>query len=566
MSTALEAASLIMIPSGYEDGALASVKPNDGTGDFTFSRGSDISATRVNADGYIEKGYENLLVQSNTFSDAAWTKIRVDLTSGQVGYDSTNDAWLVTPSTDNSSHFFIQSASVTGVFTISFYAKANGYNGILVYNSGSPAVGRFFDLVNGVMNSYAGAGIDATMTDVGDGWYRCTLTNSQASSGGKAFYISDNGTDNLVFAGDGIKGVLIQDVQINQGLVAYPYKETTTAPVAGGILEDMPRLDYSNGLCPSLLLEPSRTQLMPQSEYLNSSLISRSNDFEINTSDTTSPEGLKNACKFEFPSGSSRYFGDNVGTLNAATASVFVKAGTHQYIQYVSSTTGTFAVNFDVANGTSNVVGTLPSGATYDIEDYGNDWYRIWVSHDHGGTAPTIYWWVANDLNTPRAQVVTSAGDMYFYGFQLEAGTYPTSYIPTYGVSQTRLQDSASVLGIAQSFPLTAYIEIDVFSISNYNQFQFRQDTSSYVLRVGNQIRVGATYVLANTLGSNKIALSVDASGNFELFRNGTSLSTGTITGSIDEIRSGAAGYEVKQILLFPTALSDDECIALTTV
>ena len=566
MSTALEAASLVMVPSGYEDGTLASVKPADGTGDFTFSRGSDISATRVNADGYIEKGYENLLLQSNAFDNADWTKVRTNIVGDQSGYDGTNDAWLFTPSTDNSSHFFIQSASVTGVFTISFYAKANGYNGILVYNSGSPAVGRFFDLVNGVMNSYAGAGIDATMTDVGDGWYRCTLTNSQASSGGKAFYISDNGTDNLVFAGDGIKGVLIQDMQINQGLVAYPYIETTAAPVAGGILEDMPRLDYSNGSCPSLLLEPSRTQLIPQSEYLNSSLISRSNDFEINTSDTTSPEGLKNACKFEFPSGSSRYFGDNVGTLNAATASVFVKAGTHQYIQYVSSTTGTFAVNFDVANGTSNVVGTLPSGATYDIEDYGNDWYRIWVSHDHGGTAPTIYWWVANDLNTPRAQVVTSAGDMYFYGFQLEAGTYPTSYIPTYGVSQTRLQDSASVLGIAQSFPLTAYIEIDVFSISNYNQFQFRQDTSSYVLRVGNQIRVGATYVLANTLGSNKIALSVDASGNFELFRNGTSLSTGTITGSIDEIRSGAAGYEVKQILLFPTALSDDECIALTTV
>ena len=65
MSTALEAASLIMVPSGYDNGVLGSVKPTDGTGDFTFSRGSDISATRVNEDGYIEKGYENLLLQSN---------------------------------------------------------------------------------------------------------------------------------------------------------------------------------------------------------------------------------------------------------------------------------------------------------------------------------------------------------------------------------------------------------------------------------------------------------------------------------------------------------------------
>ena len=71
MSTALEAASLIMIPTSYSDGLLASVKPNDGAGDFTFSRGSNISATRVNEDGYIEKGYENLLLQSNTF-DTTW--------------------------------------------------------------------------------------------------------------------------------------------------------------------------------------------------------------------------------------------------------------------------------------------------------------------------------------------------------------------------------------------------------------------------------------------------------------------------------------------------------------
>ena len=74
MSTALEAASLIMIPNSYSDGLLASVKPNDGAGDFTFTRGSNISATRVNADGYIEKGYENLLLQSNSF-DTTWNKL-----------------------------------------------------------------------------------------------------------------------------------------------------------------------------------------------------------------------------------------------------------------------------------------------------------------------------------------------------------------------------------------------------------------------------------------------------------------------------------------------------------
>ena len=58
--------SLIQVPSLYKDGTLVSTIPEDRSGDFTFTRGSNISATRVNANGNIEKGYENLLLQSNT--------------------------------------------------------------------------------------------------------------------------------------------------------------------------------------------------------------------------------------------------------------------------------------------------------------------------------------------------------------------------------------------------------------------------------------------------------------------------------------------------------------------
>ena len=61
---------------------------------------------------------------------------------------------------------------------------------------------------------------------------------------------------------------------LNQGLVAYPYVETTTAPVAGGILEDMPRIDFSGGN-QSLLLEPSRTNLITYSEYFGIGWITR---------------------------------------------------------------------------------------------------------------------------------------------------------------------------------------------------------------------------------------------------------------------------------------------------
>ena len=57
-------ASLAMIPSAYKDGKLYSIRPTDGSGDFTFSRGSNLAATRVDVNGLIEKGRENLLLQS----------------------------------------------------------------------------------------------------------------------------------------------------------------------------------------------------------------------------------------------------------------------------------------------------------------------------------------------------------------------------------------------------------------------------------------------------------------------------------------------------------------------
>ena len=83
-------ASLAFLPSGEagKDGKAYSIKPTDGTGDFTFSRGSNLAATRVGADGLIEKGRENLLTRSNTFD--LWN-IR-NVTSGHAGYDGTNDA------------------------------------------------------------------------------------------------------------------------------------------------------------------------------------------------------------------------------------------------------------------------------------------------------------------------------------------------------------------------------------------------------------------------------------------------------------------------------------------
>ena len=530
MSNALEAASLIMVPSGYEDGTLASVKPNDGTGDFTFSRGSNLSATRINEQGYIDKGYENLLLQSNQF-DTTWTNFLIDTpTSGQAGYDGTNNAWLIECINTSNFNGVRQSISTTGVTALSVYAKAGTTNFLGFFSSAG--FGGFELIGAGTTGQLFGNAIDSKIELISNGWYRCSIVlNGNVS----AVFIGARSSINSFNANIG-DSVYIQDAMLNQGLAAYPYIETTTAPVAGGILEDMPRLDWASG-APSLLLEPSRTNLANHSELISSQVPRYMNnivDVTYTPCYGISPEGAKNSTRVQFAD-TTAFAYKAVSLSEDNTGSLYVKGTAGEDIRFGFGTT--------VAQG----------GV---IHTFDGTWQRITHTSSTG-----VQFYLSSYTYTGN-----QALDFEIYGLQHEIGSYPTSYIPTYGVSQTRLQDSCNVSGLAQSFPFTAYIEIDVFSTSVYNQFQFRQDPSNYVLRVGNQIRVGAGSVLANTLGFNKIALSVDAFGNFELFRNGTSLSTGTITGSIDEIRSGTAGYEVKEIILFPTALSDEECIQLTTV
>ena len=48
----LDKASILLTPTAYNDGEMLSIKPENGDGDFTFSRGS--AATRVNAQGLVE--------------------------------------------------------------------------------------------------------------------------------------------------------------------------------------------------------------------------------------------------------------------------------------------------------------------------------------------------------------------------------------------------------------------------------------------------------------------------------------------------------------------------------
>ena len=580
----LNQASLIQIPSGYKDGTLYSAKPINGDGDFTFSRGSNLAATRVNSEGLIEKGRENVLLQSNTF-DTTWTTTRLSgLTSGQSGYDGSSDAWSVIPNTANDDHKIYQSISQTGVVTFSVYAKANGYNGLALVSSNTNN-GKFFNLSNGTLgNDFNSSPIDSTITEVSNGWYRCEVVFNVSAGNFFTIYVSSDGISTHSFSGNGTNGIYIQDAQLQQGLVATDYIETTTTTAQAGILEDMPRLDYSGGAsCGSLLLEPQRTNLITQSEYLGASFWTKQ-QMTIASNSGIAPDGSLSATKV-IPTTASATHQIQTGNIISSTQcafSVFAKAAGYDTLVMLDRAVASNGATFYLSTQTAVTIGT----ATATIEDYGNDWYRCTIVANTTGMR--IY--IPNSSNAISGD---GTSGVFIWGAQLEAGTYATSYIPTYGSSVTRSADSCSKTGISSLIGQTEgtlFVEVDLNHTSASNDYilQVAESSANRILlyKEGGTNKIGCYALIGSTTiynqltsgtftGVNKIAFAYK-SGDFAFYVNGTQIGTSNATFStsatfdrvdIDANIGNENGYySYNQTLLFPTRLTNDELADLTTL
>ena len=237
-------ASLIMVPSGYKDGKLYSAKPTNGDGDFTFSRGSNLAATRVNSDGLIEKGRENRLLQSNNFDTSPYGPASATVTSGFEGYDGSNDAWKITSTLIGGETRVRQSQTFTTgeVISLSVYMKKGNVNFGIVRTYAITGGGRaWFDLENGTVET-ENSGINGSIEDVGNGWYRCSIWGVITTTG--AVDIAPAPADGDFYADAVGEFIYIQDSQLESGLVATEYIETTTSSVTVGITDDLPRVDY----------------------------------------------------------------------------------------------------------------------------------------------------------------------------------------------------------------------------------------------------------------------------------------------------------------------------------
>jgi hypothetical protein len=526
--------------------------------DFTFTRGTNLTATRVGKDGYIEKGRENLLLQSNQF-DTTWSQNDVSVTSSQAGYDGTNDAWLVTKTASSNSYLRQNFTAFNDVRTFSVYAKAGTLSGINIQARGSVTYSAQFDLSDGSTGSDANE-IVSNISSVGNGWWRCSVTFDASSADQVRIFVC---TDGLT-VGSTAGTIYIQDAQLEQGLVATDYIETGASTATAGLLEDEPRFDYTGGGCPALLMEPARTNLIEQSEYFDHTSwidTSATRDITVTQVSETTPDGGSVAYKIQ----------GTALTHQLAALNTIVIGDVVTNSIYVKRVSGTGDVRLrDVEN-----VGTLFSLSAAD------GWKRIDVTTTATSTNGRFY-----------VNLETYTDEILVWGAQQEKSDFVTSYIPTYGSSATRDQDVTAELehGITMGTTCSVFFEGKHLApnITQLSFFQLRTNDSNRLLIYGSA-SASSTYNLivqhrvSGTSTTNSTAKALNIGDSFkvlvrmddttmDVFINGELHFTGTIVaqdhfGKMNLYRTGAtdqSGHEVSQAILFTTALSNNDSEILT--
>lgn len=216
------------------------------------------------------------------------------------------------------------------------------------------------------------------------------------------------------------------------------YNATTSAAYYG------PRFTYDpvTLAAQGLLIEEARTNLVPTSQTFNGTGFSMSN-VTVGAA-IVSPDGTSNALLFSATATAVTTISlGRTFVAGAHTASFFVKASTAPNVVAVVTNwiTGNPVGTFNFGTG----VFTPGAGQTGAIENWGNGWYRCWVT----GTAIAAN--VATVLYLGAYGSIAAGRGLYLWGYQIEAGTFPTSVIPTFGVALARSADNASMTGTSFS-------------------------------------------------------------------------------------------------------------------
>lgn len=204
---------------------------------------------------------------------------------------------------------------------------------------------------------------------------------------------------------------------------------------------NVPRIEYdATGAAKGLLIEEVRTNLVDISNSFN--VWNRINT-SVTASTETSPSGSADAfiVKPTVSSGTTWVFYlPMINTGVVSTISTFAKASGKPFLTMSNSNGGVRYASFNLTTG---AVGTVASGYTANMEDFGNGWYRCSVTTPTGFNERAVF--AVSDTDDGISSAVNGDDGILLYGAQIEAGAFLTSYIPTTGAAATRASDLAEI-------------------------------------------------------------------------------------------------------------------------
>jgi hypothetical protein len=336
------------------------------------------------------------------------------------------------------------------------------------------------------------------------------------------------------------------------------------------------------------LSEQAGTNVCLQSEDLSTTwTTTRGTDTQ---NQAIAPDGSKTANKFVDgggTSGQTAYFAQNV-TVSSGSNTISIYAKSDQ-TDWLALRHGNFDDNgityFDVGNG---LVGTVDANhSDAGIEPAGNGWYRCWVVFSSTtDLAGAIELYLA-DADTDNSLAHAGSVSVLFWGAQVEAGSFPTTYIPTTSSSATRNADvlTYSATGNADSFPITVSAEAtysqsvnDAVAIntfvgsSNYSAMQLENATGKmrYVVVDGGAIVADIAASGGVVFGSPVNVTNALNTNDAEFYQDGVSSGTpdtsltlpnvaDTIGVGINQASGGQPNGTIRNVKIFNKRLNDSQ-------
>ena len=418
----------------------------------TFTRAS--TGTYVGSDGVLRSAVTNLVTYSEDFNE--WVLTNVDLNPDQV----------VAPDGTLTADEMLSTSGVTGVHRVaSDYTFSNaGDKTISVYVKNKDADAIRVNLYNPTDGNVALADIDlsdfsvesgsATVSPVGNGWHRISLSGSYSALYSQFFIQLVKGGDNN-FTGDGT-GVYLWGAQLEQSSTVGDYVPTTST------INSAPRFDHDpqTGESLGLLVEEARTNSFAWSNSATQGETWNNVGNQLNlASGQSDPAGGTagiRATDANSASGGTSLQRTNLANLTASTTvtySIWLKPidcpdNFINLIIFANTTTDSINATFLVSGTDITAVSTsangtgVASGASFEV--FPNGWYRCRLT----GVPSTVTMAdVRARLSVGSYQRAIGTARFDWYGAQFESGAFATSYIPTSGTAATRAADVASITG-----------------------------------------------------------------------------------------------------------------------